>query len=160
LHHPEHDFSSVRYTGTGSLSAPGMGLFTQEPIDLQFVNQLDSMWLNISSFRDIPAGDFILAAPVRTLSGASLWNGQAGDAGTPLLSSLHNEPAFALWRLQQIPPGAPASIPLAGYEQGTASVTIESIPEPSAASLFGIGLTLLAAICRASSSRSYPGSGQ
>jgi hypothetical protein len=140
---PDIDFFSATYATIGSLSVPGIGLVTQEPVEVQFIEQGGATWMNIFAFRNVPVGDFILATPVETLSGAPLWNGLAGAFGTPALFVLDHEPAFAFWRLQQIPPGQPASIPLASYQIGTASITIAVVPEPSTAGLLPIGLAAM-----------------
>jgi hypothetical protein len=137
---PALDYFSVTYETTGSLSVPGVGFFTEQPIVVNFSSLAGSNDLEFFPFRSIPAGDFLLVNPLRTLSGTPLWNGQAGALGTPVIFPLDREPAFVFWRLTEFLPGLPIPAPLASYQEGTSLITIANVPEPSTSLLVGIAL--------------------
>ncbi len=128
----------VDYTTSAVMSVPGIGgsFFLGVPNTVEYI-QSGGSWMNIFQFYGLPAGDFMLVTPLQTLSGLPLWNGLAPPLGTPEINEFNHEPVFALWRLQQIPvPGLP-SIPLASYDAGIATITVQNVPEPSAMALLG-----------------------
>jgi hypothetical protein len=138
------NFISVDYMVQAELAVPNLGLTIDRSVDVQYIEQAPGNWLNIFSFSGgLPAGDFFVLSPLQTLNGLPLWNGLAGNLGTPGISLLIAEPSFVIWHLEQIPPTGGPGLPLAVYAAGTATITSAPVPEAPTWMLVAFGGALL-----------------
>jgi hypothetical protein len=132
--------TSAAYRVPARLSVPGIGLELMNPVDVIYNSQEPvGNWMNIMTFTGLPVGDFMVVTPVRTLSGVLLWNALAGSLGTPEITLLNAEPAYARFFLEQNTPNI-GPVPIAVYENGASAITAMEIPEPATVLLVGAGL--------------------
>ena len=126
---------SAGYNVTALFAAPGIGLSLDNSIQAQYYSQLPlGQWLNLGNFTGLPVGDFMLLTPFQINTG-QLWNGLAGALGTPSINLLNAAPGTGTWHLEQNSTGGP--IPIAVYQNGTATLTAQAVPEPALVWMLG-----------------------